>query len=141
MAVLVCGCGEGGDGLKREAVSGKVTFNGKPLAQGTIQFLPTHGDQNAAAWGPIVDGAYSIGAAEGPAAGDYSVSITSAPSSPGGAATGTPPGDDSGQIDPHAIPEQYNIRTTLNATVEEGKANELNYDLTSKRTAQSGRRS
>lgn len=138
VAVLVGGCG-GGDGLKREAVSGKVTFNGKPLEQGTIQFLPTQGDQNAGAWGQIVDGAYSIGTSEGPAAGEYSVSITSASS--GGAAADVPPGDDSGQVDPNAVPEQYNLRTTLKATVEAGKANELNYDLTSKPAARNRRRS
>lgn len=141
VAVLVCGCGEGGDGLKREAVSGKVTFNGKPLEQGSIQFLPPQGNQNAGAWGQIVNGAYAIAAAEGPVAGEYSVSITSASSSSGGAATDTPPGDDSGLVDPNAIPEQYNLRTTLKATVEAGKANELNYELTSKPAARNGRRS
>lgn len=138
VAGLAGGCGEG-DGLKREAVSGKVTLNGKPLERGSIQFLPTQADQAAAAWGQIVDGAYSVGAADGPVAGEYSVSITSASSET--PAAGALPGDDSGPADPNAVPEQYNLKTTLKATVEAGKANQLNYDLTSNPAGRKGRRS
>ena len=49
-AFLVCaalgvavGCSGSDDGLPREPVSGTVTFDGKPLATGTISFMPTKG--------------------------------------------------------------------------------------------------
>lgn len=133
LAVLTCGCGERGDGLDREAVSGMVTLNGKPMERGSIQFLPMQADQRVAAWGRIVDGAYSIGAADGPVAGEYSVSITS--TAQAAAATAELPGDDSGLVDPDAVPERYNLRTILKAAVEADRDNEFNYDLTSQPAA------
>lgn len=138
VAVLACGCSEG-DGLQREAVSGKVTFDGKPLDRGSIQFLPMEANQGAGAWGEVVNGAYSIAASDGPVAGKYSVSISSV--SKASATTSVLPRDDEGQVDPHAIPEVYNLRTTLDATVKAGELNEHNYDLTSKPAARKGRRS
>ncbi|WP_422931753.1 hypothetical protein [Singulisphaera sp. PoT] len=133
---LICGCGDG-DGLKREAVSGKVTYAGKPVEKGSIQFQPQDADQKAGAWGEIVDGAYSIAASTGPVAGDYTVAIYSASSQ--SAAADALPGDDAGMSDPRAIPDDYNVKSTLKATIEPAKPNELNYDLKPTSSARKGR--
>ncbi|WP_165249556.1 hypothetical protein [Paludisphaera soli] len=132
------GCG-GGDGLPREAVSGKVTFGGKPLDRGAIQFLPRQAGQEGGAWAPVVDGAYSIAAADGPIAGEYAVSITSAPGE--GEASGALPGDDSAEVGADVVPEDYNVRTTLKANVEPGKPNAFDFELTRRPAPRKGRRS
>jgi len=134
-AALAGGCG-GESGPTREAVSGRVTFGGEPLARGSIQFLPRTPEPEGGAWGSVVDGAYAIAAADGPVAGEYSVSITSAPE--GGEAEALP-GDDSGQADGDAIPERYNLKTTLEAVVKPGEANVLDFAL-DRKPARKGRR-
>lgn len=78
---VVSGCG--GDGRnKRYKVSGKVTYKGQPLANGTIQFYPEKASaDNPGASGVITDGYYTLSAtgAEGDGAypGAYLVAIES----------------------------------------------------------------
>ena len=65
-AFCLSGCGDGGP--PRGSVSGQVTLDGAPLAQGSILFVPIEGNQGIAAGGQIVDGKYSL-------AGDAGVSL------------------------------------------------------------------
>src|SRR5437868_13520177 len=59
------GCGQGGDNLPRQAVSGKVTIDGQPLDTGEITFVPTAGaGAGPAAGGKVENGAYSISRAD-----------------------------------------------------------------------------
>jgi hypothetical protein len=60
MASLV-GCGRG-DGLM--AISGTVSYDGKPLEKGVISFVPADGKGPTAA-SPISDGKYSVKVAAG----------------------------------------------------------------------------
>src|SRR5215203_2181908 len=50
LAASLGGCGQG-DGLDRKEVSGTVTFDGKPLPNGSIQFLPGAAVQGVAVSG------------------------------------------------------------------------------------------
>jgi hypothetical protein len=59
-ALLLAGCG--GDG--RIQLSGRVTFDGQPIDQGTIDFLPADG-QGPTAGGLIEGGRYSVRVAPG----------------------------------------------------------------------------
>ncbi|AMV40657.1 hypothetical protein [Planctomyces sp. SH-PL62] len=136
-AALAGGCGDEA-GPPREAVSGKVTYDGKPVERGSIQFLPKQAAESGGAWGSIVDGAYAIPASDGPVAGEYAVSITSAPEASD--AADALPGDDSGAVAGDVIPEDYNLKTTLTATVEPGKANTADFDLARKAAPRKGRR-
>lgn len=60
LAVLsLLGCG--GSGLKLQDVKGKVTFAGKPIAYGTLEFIPdtARGNKGPAGNAEIVNGEYS----------------------------------------------------------------------------------
>jgi len=111
---FLCGCG--GDG--RQAVSGTVTFKGKPLDQGTIEFRPTAQEVNSFAGAEIKDGSYSIPASKGLLAGDYKVSISSPE---GGGVTQQMPGE-SDKIPKERIPAEFNINTKLTCTIKAGEA-------------------
>lgn len=59
----------------RVAVSGSVTYQGKPVENGIISFTPAKETNGFAAGGRIKGGNYSIPTAEGPSAGRYRVQI------------------------------------------------------------------
>jgi hypothetical protein len=68
--LAVVGCGSGGS-----TVTGNVTFNGKPVQEGYVNFYPTDG-KSAPAGGAIKDGRYSV---RNVAPGKNRVEVTSTP--------------------------------------------------------------
>jgi len=127
LANCLLGCG--GE-PKQESVSGSVTLDAKPLASGTVQFMPEEG-KGLAVGALIQDGAYRLPNPPGLAPGRYRVSI----SAQGGSAarSETAPDMDLGRPgvkDP--IPVRYNQETTLRAEVTSGGSNTFPFDLTSK---------
>jgi hypothetical protein len=120
------------DDLPREAVSGKVTLDGKPLERGTISFLPAT-QSPTPGMVSIVGGSYSMPKAYGLVPGSYKVSISSSDS------TGPAEkfGDVPGKTPPppkELIPTRYNSDTTLTAEVKQGASNSFDFDLTSAAT-------
>jgi len=79
--LLLAGCGDSTGLAKRYPVSGKVTYNGAPLAKGNINFIPTGTtESDRAATAPIEDGQYTLTTAtenDGAFPGTYAVTITS----------------------------------------------------------------
>ena len=79
--VVVLGCGGDDSGLgRRYKVTGKVTYKGEPVPQGTVNFVPTKPPppEGRAATGEIKDGYYSLsttGNDDGALPGDYNVAI------------------------------------------------------------------
>ncbi len=74
LLLLVCGCGGGRD---RAAVEGKVLFNGRPLAFGTVMFQPSAGQPARADIRP--DGTFTMetpGEGRGAVVGPNRVRIT-----------------------------------------------------------------
>lgn len=142
VALTMFGCG--GDGLERSAVSGKVTLDGKPLAEGDIQFIPKGGDSRGAAWSQVVDGSYSISAADGPAPGTYTVSITpnatatAAPAASSGT-TADAPGDPPAEA-LTAPSVAYTSSSPMEATIAPGKPSTFDFDLTTTKASRAGRR-
>lgn len=132
---LLAGCGVGdGDDLPREAVSGKVTLDGQPLAEGSIQFQPEGGTDAkgpAVSGGAVIqDGAYDIPGGNGLTPGKYKVAISSAASAEAPAADAAPgPAPKPAQ---EKIPAKYNAESTLTAEVKSGGGNTFNFDLKSK---------
>jgi hypothetical protein len=126
----MAGCGaSAGDGLAREAVSGKVTLDGQPLKKGNIQFMPSGPDQSTTGSAPIQDGAYSIPQAEGLVAGAYAVRIYSGV---GAAATVDELPGEPAPPPKEPIPAVYNAKTTLSAEVVKGKEYTFSFDLKSR---------
>jgi hypothetical protein len=83
VAAMVCVVGCAGDesGLgTRYKVSGKVTYKGEPVSQGTVNFIPTKPAPpiGRGAQGVIKDGYYALsttGGEDGALPGDYNVAI------------------------------------------------------------------
>ena len=76
--IVISGCGRAEyEGDQRFPLSGKVTFDGKPVEWGSISFIPLSGEEQRASGGVIKDGVYSVPEAKGANAGKYRVEIHS----------------------------------------------------------------
>jgi hypothetical protein len=74
---LLTGCGDSEN--SRAVVQGSVTYDGQPVDQGGIAFIPLGNDagsQRVRATGHIVDGRYELDRRHGPFPGKYRVMIT-----------------------------------------------------------------
>lgn len=128
---LGVGCG-GGDGLELYGVTGKVTYDGEPVSNGSISFEPAAGTTGPASGSGLAeDGTYEVPDEKGLVPGTYNVRIT------GNRKTGrqvpagppTPPGSMVDEVAQY-IPAQYNTKTTLTVQIEKGK-NEHDFKLVS----------
>jgi hypothetical protein len=109
-------------GPKLYDISGKVSFDGVPVAKGDITLRPEK-PSTAPQGAMIKDGAFQMKANEG----KYKVEIISTRLVPGKKG---PMGEDAIE---EFIPENYNIKTTLSAEVKTTGKNELLFELTSKK--------
>ena len=139
LLVLSLGC-KGGDVLQTEPVNGTVTYKGSPVEGANVMFTPaaeTGGSTPAVA---ITDakGHYELQTLRGEVgagttSGEYIVSVSKTEMVPTGETTTTPEGKTEKVMEGHdVLPEQYKSpkKSPLRATVEEGKPNEFNFDLT-----------
>lgn len=110
-------------------VSGAVRYQGRPLANGEIRFLPVAGTAAPASGSRIVAGRYAVTARGGLLPGTYRVEIESRSTSGSELAmpekaAGPPP-------QPLAIPARYNVASTLEATIPATPPEQsLDYELT-----------
>jgi hypothetical protein len=127
------GCGGPDDNLPRQAVSGKVTFEGQKVEKGSIQFIPTGQDQATGVGAMIEGGSYSIARAQGPVPGLYKVVINApdlgSASAAGAEGAGELLGNGPAQVRRELIPKKYNIASTLTAEVKAGEANIFDFEL------------
>jgi major membrane immunogen (membrane-anchored lipoprotein) len=144
--VVVVGCGDDGTGLgRRYKVTGKVTYNGAPVPQGTVNFIPTKPPppEGRAATGQIKDGYYSLsttGNDDGALPGDYNIAIVAMDIDMASAASSKAEGGrihegDAAYWKAHKnakklIPDKYGVSETsgLKATVGTG-SNSFDFDL------------
>ncbi len=119
-AVLLAGCG--GEPSTAE-VSGTVTFDGQPLAEGQISFVPVAGGGKGGG-GAITGGSYRVKTQPG----KNKVQITASKMMP------LPPGevgmDGAKEEVRQYIPEKYNAKSELTAEVP--PSGPVNFDLKSK---------
>jgi hypothetical protein len=126
--VAVSGCGESGP--PRTVVTGKVTYQGKPLPTGSVMFIPAKGKQKPCTSAIDASGQYRLEAAPG----SYIVQIQMI-----GRLRGEPAPSGEGaklnipEVD-WLIPEKYADRQTsgLKATVKEekdGKGQQIDFPL------------
>jgi hypothetical protein len=117
--LLLAGCGESGP--KTYWVSGTVTLDQKPLADGDVIFYPQN-QTEPAAMGKLDQGAFRFRAV----AGKHRVVIqASRPSPTRKGATGRPAYDS-------IVPERYNTHSTLTAEVRPNGPNRFEFALQSR---------
>lgn len=122
VAVLAAGCGSRGRRLDLLPVSGTVTLDGKPLADGRIELRMLEGDHRGFG-GPIREGRYRIETL----VGKYSVAIT-AWRDTGKIDRMSNPGYES-PIREMYIPARYNDRSDLTAEVLRDQKNVIDFSL------------
>lgn len=122
---LVCGCG-GGDRVPRGGIEGSVSFDGTPVEQGTISFVPAEGTKGPATYATITNGRYAIAAEDrGPVVGKHRVKIEAF--------------RDMGKKHPvkgvplleQVVPARFNTTTTLVVEINQGR-NVRDFELRSK---------
>ena len=125
---LLAGCGSDAKDAdsKLVPVSGKVTYNGESLKDGTITFI-LNGDKSRAFTSPISNGSYTLVesvTAKGAIPGEYKVTVVSEIAPTGGSGTPDPSkGKDQELPKPESrIPVKYSNKddTDLKATVPTG---------------------
>ncbi len=145
--VVAGGCGSGDD-LPRLPISGRVTFDGEPLSGAWIEFRPKGGADVTTLGAMIDEGRFSVSRSDGLVPGDYRVTISKAEAPDAGGAMVKSEPLPKGKVTKamklkkaapnpfgfakQLIPEQYNRKSQLVAKVEEGKANDFEFALTSK---------
>ena len=115
--------------LKRQAVSGKVTFDGKPLDHGMIEFWPEGSGEGRVTSGTVItEGTYQIEMLQGLPPGKYRVRIFSPEGNPDDPVpTGAPgPG---GKPGVERIPAQYNVKSDLTLLVVAGELAQFDIDI------------
>lgn len=122
--LALLGCGP--TGPVRVAVSGTVTFIGRPLEVGTIEFHPVDPTAGEPGGAEVSAGAYTIPASRGLRPGRYVVQVSSAVAP--GPADGTAPG--AIRLARERIPGRYNAASELTAEVTERGTNRFDFTLT-----------
>ena len=134
-ALFLAGCGGQAGRSEVAKVKCTVTVNGEALATGSIMFTPDSkaGTKGRAATGAIKNGkvesltCYEPG--DGAIVGKHKVSITLAKTLAPGEPPPLPGSVPAARGQGQTIPEEYNERTKLEATVEADKVNEFSFDL------------
>lgn len=125
LSLSVVGCGGGTD---RASVSGEVTFEGTPVAEGKINFMPIDGTLSPTAGATITEGRFHIKADKGPKEGKFKVEIKAFRPT-GKRVRDKDSGEEYDEIEWY-IPDRYNRQSELVAEIKLNEKNELKYDLT-----------
>jgi len=121
--MLLAGCGSG-----RFPVTGEVTFDGKPVEEGTISFEPADG-KGPTTGGKIVGGKYEFKGNAAPLPGKKTVRIFAARKTGRQVAVKyTTPKQMVDEIERY-IPDIYNTKTTLSCEVADRGVNQINFHL------------
>lgn len=135
ITLSAAGCSsESDDGLPREAVSGVVTLDGQPLAEGLIRFRPQP-EGPTEGGGMIKDGSFSIERSAGLVPGTYAVYINASEKRGDKAQSGefAEPGGRVGRPPKELVPARYNSKTELKVEIKKGGSNDaLKFDLLTK---------
>ncbi|MBN2292356.1 MAG: hypothetical protein JXM70_08025 [Pirellulales bacterium] len=119
-AAVIIGCGPRGP--ERVVVSGTVTYEGKAIADGRINFMPSEKSAVPMSGAVIKNGKYRVDAKGGVPVGTHKVEIEAYGGSPA-----------SGQIlkpgaRPQYLPKKFNLDSKLEITIEPGSG-ELTKDF------------
>jgi hypothetical protein len=120
-AAVLIGCG-GVREPERVVVSGAVTYNGQPLPEGIIHFVPVAGSGMPTTGVAIVAGKYRADAKGGVPVGTHTLQIEAyrrfvAPAQAGAA---SPPAPGKFELREQYLPEKFNVRSDLQVTIPSG---------------------
>lgn len=124
---LLLGCGRGSE-ISRGSVSGKVSYQGHPIAEGTIRFMPIKSAKDPTASAIIKDGQYEVIVGGGVPVGAHRVEIEAF------RPLVTPPNQirlpalQDREPREQYLPKHYNRDSTLEAVIGEGKQTQ-DFDL------------
>jgi hypothetical protein len=132
LAAMAGGCGAS-DPLGRRAVSGTVTLDGTPLADGTISFQPT--EQGATSSGAVISaGKYSIDRDRGLPHGKYRVVINAIKPGTGmSLPEGKMPGEEVGTPPVELIPPDWNTKSQNVVEVPSSGAAHFTHEIVTKK--------
>ena len=117
--IYIAGCGQN-DG--RQAVSGTINLDGKPLGDGAINFRPAAGTQGPSSGGPIDQGRFTVPAQAGLLPGTYEVTIIAMKE------TGRVINDPQKGPVPELVQVRFN-RPPPHVTVSAGEKNDFEFEL------------
>jgi len=127
VCAMHAGCSEANP-LGRRVVHGVVTFQGKPVDYGAIQFIPADPQHGVSSGGMISGGRYRLKLSDGLPPGSYQVMISSPDRGKQEKLEG-PPGDER-TLAVERIPKKYNLQTTLKLEVPQARGSqEANFEL------------
>ena len=124
LLLQIVGCG--GNPRGRLPVSGKVSFRGKPLEKGTIDFRPVD-KRSVGSGAQIVNSAYQIEELKGLPPGKYEVRVFSSKPDTSPLPEGVPPGVDRPWIE--LIPPNFNVQTEQMVEVTGDGPNEFVFEI------------
>jgi len=123
LLILSFGCLTGCSGSNASA-TGTVTYDGTPVDDGSITFVPDKADGRKPVNAPIANGKYTVESGRGLAPGKYKVEITANKKADGkadGRGDGKKGADPDLQVQPkQVLPEKYNKQSTLTADIGSG---------------------
>jgi len=121
----LAGCSDARDPHGRHALSGAVTFQGKPLDQGSIRFQALE-DNGLSAGALIQNGKYQIPREQGLPPGTYKVNVSSLEPTP--PLTGAP-GENPAPPAKERLPEEYNLKTRQKVVIKDGQESRFDFDI------------
>jgi len=128
MALALPGCGPGSGGLA--VVKGKISYKGKPVPNGTINFLPSDGNKPSATGEIQSDGSYELKTylsnkpSNGAVIGQHKVVIVAMMD------MGNALPEQRTPLPPPIVPVKYTSPATSDLTANvENKENTINFDL------------
>lgn len=133
VVLLTAGCG-GYSGPPRVAIHGAILFQHEPLKSGRITFIPTDGSKGPAAVATVSDGFYDFNTRTGPIVGKHKVQIE-AIVDPGfelddeAAYAKSVQQHQVSAVAQQPVPAEFNLRTTLTATVSTDGDRKLDFSL------------
>jgi len=126
--LLVAGCSSKGTA----GLMGDVSYDGKPLPEGTIVFTPVDGATGPSTGGNIKDGHYDVPAEKGALPGaSYKVEITSQAKTGKTIPNIMQPGGPPMELTEQFLPAVYNTQSTLRVKVAPG-TNRFDFHLEKK---------
>ena len=112
----------------RESLTGTVTFHGRPLDAGSIEFLPPDPNHGLSARGQIQNGRFLIPPSQGVPPGTYRVLISSPEPDPNAGPVGLP-GMKMPPLGRDRIPANYNRESQVTVVVRSGEANHFVFTI------------